>query len=153
MHVFVIMKHKDRAVVTTGPDRTIASLAGLLTTHRIGAVPVTGEDGALVGIIGERDIVRGIAEHGAAALSLPVERLMVTGAPTCRPTDTIREVMSVMTSQRVRHLPVIDDGRLRGIISIGDVVKQRLEAIESEAEDLRGYVTGVELGNVAMFQR
>jgi len=146
------MRHKGGAVITTVPDQTITSVADLLTVNHIGAVPVLDRDGSLVGIISERDIIRGIAEHGAAALSLPVERLMVTEALTCLPSDTLTKIMSVMTCQRVRHLPVIEDGKLQGIISIGDVVKHRLEEVELEAEDLRGYVAGVEHGKVVMFQ-
>ncbi len=142
MHVSAVLKRKGGVVVTATPEQTIASVAMLLTANRIGAVLVVTQDGGLAGILSERDIIRGIAEHGAAVLSLPAERLMTREVTSCRPSDTIGDVMKMMTRGRFRHVPVLDHGRIQGVISIGDAVKQRLDEAELEVETLRGYVSG-----------
>jgi CBS domain-containing protein len=101
------------------------------------------EDGTGVdGILSERDIVRSLAEHGTALLSLPVEDLMTRRVITCGPEDTVEELMSLMTERRIRHLPVLDGGRLCGLVSIGDIVKNRLEEVEYEATSLRSFIAG-----------
>jgi CBS domain-containing protein len=138
--VSAVLEQKGHKVVTIDPRQTVASLARLLTTNRIGAVPVVNEQGRLVGIISERDIVHGMAEHGEAVNALTVERLMTREVKTCSPEDAIVELMEVMTLQRFRHLPVLRNGALHGIVSIGDVVKQRLHEAQSELEALRTYI-------------
>lgn len=98
------------------------------------------EEGQLIGIISERDIIRGISEHVDAALKLPADELMTRDVKTCTSEDQLVDIMEVMTLQRIQHLPVIQNGALHGIVSIGDVVKQRLEEVQSEAEELRRYI-------------
>ena len=140
MHVADILKVKGTDVVTTGPDETVAATVRLLNVKRIGAVVVCDAAAKVVGVISERDIIRGVAVNGARALEMRVRDLMTSEVITCKPTETISEVMKVMTERRFRHLPVIDGGELQGIISIGDVVKNRLEETEMEARVLRDYV-------------
>jgi CBS domain-containing protein len=142
MHVATILRDKGSEIVTTTPERTIADTARLLDEHKIGAVIVLDGDGAVAGVLSERDIVRGIARHGERALSMQVRELMTSEVVVCKPEDTVQEIMALMTVRRVRHVPVMQDGRLSGIISIGDVVKHRLGEIEMEAESLRAYVQG-----------
>jgi CBS domain-containing protein len=142
MYVRSLLKSKGSDVITTNPDETVEATARLLTANRIGAVVVCDEGRSLVGIISERDIVQGMAETGGAVCGRHVRDLMKTEVRTCAPEDSITEIMSIMTTRRIRHLPVVEDGVLVGIISIGDVVKHRLEEIESEVEGLRDYVLG-----------
>lgn len=142
MHVAAVLKRKGNNVVIIHPDRTISDAAHLLTTHRIGAVVVAEQDRQVRGIISERDIIHGIARHGQRVLDMPVTELMTREVLTCDPGDTMARIMGVMTDRRVRHLPVCEDGRLVGMISIGDVVKQRLNEAEVEVESLRDYVGG-----------
>jgi CBS domain-containing protein len=118
----------------------LAAAAQLLATHRIGAVIIRGAGGRVAGILSERDIVRAIAEHGAAALSTPVSQVMTRNVETCGEDDTIASLMERMTKGKFRHIPVVVKGELKGIVSIGDVVKQRLGEIESESEALRDYI-------------
>ncbi len=139
--VSAVLKQKGYEVTTVAPQQSVASLARLLTARRIGAAPVVDEVGRLVGIVSERDIVRGIAEHGEAVMGMAVGRLMTREVRTCAPEDAIVELMEVMTMQRIRHLPVIREGALAGIVSIGDVVKQRLHEAQSELEALRQYIS------------
>ena len=127
------------AVVTTGG--TIASVADVLTQNRIGATPVADQNGRLIGIISERDIIHGLAEYGDAVRQLPVDRLMTRDVVTCSLEDSIVGLMEVMTNRRIRHLPVIENGKLRGIVSIGDVVKQRLAEAQFELDELRRYIS------------
>jgi len=136
-----ILKHKGYDVVTIDPDRSVSSVAEVLTDNRIGATPVTDGQGRLIGIISERDIIRGLTQYGAAALSLPAERLMTHEVMTCSSGDPIVGLMEVMTNRRIRHLPVVQNGRLEGIVSIGDVVKQRLAEAQFELDALRRYIT------------
>jgi len=135
-----VLKHKGHDVVTVAPQQTVASVVKVLTQNRIGAVPVINEKGQLVGIISERDIIRGMSEHAEAVLTLPADQLMTRDVKTCSSEDHLVDIMEVMTLQRIRHLPVIENGALHGIVSIGDVVKQRLEEVQSEAEELRRYI-------------
>jgi CBS domain-containing protein len=140
--VFVsdILKLKDSEVVTTGPDETVDATARLLSRRRIGAVVVVDMDNAVIGIISERDVVRGIATKGEAVLDTPVRALMTADVVTCTTGETIAGIMKTMTDHRFRHMPVVEDGVLKGMISIGDVVKHRLEETEMEAQALRDYV-------------
>ena len=135
-----VLKHKGHDVVTVGPDQTVASVVKLLAQNRIGALPVINADGRLVGIISERDIVRAIAQHPDAVMAMPAERLMTREVKTCTSEDQLVDLAEVMTRQRIRHLPVVENGVLHGIVSIGDVVKQRLEEVQTEAEELRNYI-------------
>jgi CBS domain-containing protein len=135
-----ILKHKGHDVVTVAPLQTVTWVVEVLAQNRIGAVPVVSEGGQLIGIISERDIVRGMSKHAEAVLTLPAHQLMTREVKTCTPEDQLVEIMEVMTLQRIRHLPVVENGELHGIVSIGDVVKQRLEEVQSEAEELRSYI-------------
>jgi len=138
--VSAVLERKGRQVVTVSPNDSVATLVKVLTRNRIGAAPVVDQAGRLTGIISERDVIRGIAEHGEAAITLPVGRLMTTDVRTCAPEDAIVELMETMTLQRFRHLPVMRNGALDGIVSIGDVVKQRLKEAQSELDELRSYI-------------
>jgi CBS domain-containing protein len=135
-----VLKNKGHDVVSVAPHQTIASVVKVLTQNRIGAAPVINEAGQLIGIISERDIIRGMSEYAGTVLTLPAEQLMTREVKTCSFEDQLVDLMEVMTLQRIRHLPVIENGALHGIVSIGDVVKQRLEEVQSEAEDLRRYI-------------
>ena len=137
-----ILAGKGRDVVTMRPDATIPEVAKLLKAKRIGAVVVTEADGGLCGIISERDLARGLADHGADLLTLRVGDLMTREVSTCSPNDGIDQLMQQMTEGRFRHLPVVEDGRMIGIISIGDVVKHRLQELEQEAHMLHDYISG-----------
>ena len=136
-----VLKHKGNEVVTVGPAHTVMRIAKLLAQNRIGAVPVVNDQALLIGIISERDIIRGMSEYAGTVLTLPAEQLMTREVKTCSFEDELVDLMEVMTLQRIRHLPVIEGEALHGIISIGDVVKQRLDEIRFEAEELRRYIS------------
>ena len=140
MNVKSILDQKGREVVTIAPDRTLAEATRLLAEHRIGAVVVTGADGSIAGILSERDIVRMLGEDGTAVLDQPVSSAMTASVKICHESHGIIEVMEIMTRGRFRHLPVETDGRLAGIVSIGDVVKRRIEDVEREAAEIRNYI-------------
>lgn len=140
MTVRLILEEKGRDVVTLEPGATLAQAAQLLGARRIGAVVVTAGDRKIRGILSERDIVRAVGELGTEALSLTVDKAMTAKVSTCREANTVNEVMEIMTRGRFRHLPVEKDGQLDGIISIGDVVKLRIEEVEREAEQIRDYI-------------
>jgi CBS domain-containing protein len=135
-----ILQQKGYDVVTVTSGQTIESVVAVLTENRIGATPVLDDQGAMVGIVSERDVIRGMAQQGAAVLRLSAEQLMTREVKTCSPSDAVVELMETMTNRRIRHLPVIENGSLRGIVSIGDVVKQRLAEAQFELEELRKYV-------------
>jgi CBS domain-containing protein len=141
MHVAAVIKRKGSDVVTIAADRTIAEAVNVLAERRIGALLVMDGNDAVDGIISERDIVGALSRSGADVLARKVSDVMTRKVRSCSCHDTIAEVMTVMTQERSRHLPVIDDGKVVGMISIGDVVKQRLDDAELEVESLRGYVT------------
>ncbi len=140
MTVSAILANKGREVVTIGPAAAIADAVAVLAKRRIGAVLVLEENGRIAGIVSERDIVRSIAPSAGAALGHPVAAIMTRSVMTCSEGETIDSVMSRMTRGRFRHLPVVNHGRLTGIISIGDVVKARIEQVEHEAEEMRAYI-------------
>ena len=140
MHVSDVLKVKGSDVITTGPGESISATVRMLNVKRIGAVIVRDAKDAVIGIISERDVIRGIAVNGERALDMEVRDLMTAEVSDCTSNDTVSEVMKIMTVGRFRHVPVIDDGVLKGIISIGDVVKHRLEETEMEARVLRDYV-------------
>jgi signal-transduction protein with cAMP-binding, CBS, and nucleotidyltransferase domain len=120
--------------------RRTAAAAKLLSTHRIGAVVIRGAGGRLAGILSERDIMRALSEHGASALTLAVGQVMTRNVVTCGEDETIASIMERMTTGKFRHMPVVTAGNLVGLVSIGDVVKQRLGEIEQESEALRDYI-------------
>jgi CBS domain-containing protein len=140
MNVETILKTKGRDVITTRPDATVAAAARELQQRSIGAIVVLDDKGGVSGILSERDVVHTLAKIGPASLSLPVSEVMTRRLYTCKLTDTINDLMALMTAQRIRHLPVVEMGKLCGIVSIGDVVKYRLEEVEFEAGALREYV-------------
>lgn len=141
MIVETILKGKNPNVTTVGAELSIAHVCTLLTARRIGAAPVMNGT-VLAGIISERDILHALARHGAAALDLKVGDAMTTTVQTTSLRTTVEEAMAAMTNGRFRHLPVVEGGRLVGIISIGDVVKARLDEQQYEVENLRSYVVG-----------
>lgn len=140
MLVTHILQEKGREVLAIAPDATLAEAARVLTKNRIGALIVRNEDGALAGIISERDIVRALAESGAAALSLVCGACMTKNVATCEESDTIVEIMETMTRCRFRHMPVVQDESVVGIVSIGDVVKTRIAETMREAQALKEYI-------------
>ena len=137
MNVDGILRAKGATVVTVKPDATVRDLVDGLRNERIGAMVVSADGRTIDGIISERDVVRGIAERGIQVLAAPVRELMTREVVTCSPDDSVKRVMAVMTQRRVRHVPVVVDGVLGGIVSIGDVVKNRLEEMEIETNVLR----------------
>ena len=137
MRIKDILATKGGRVVTVPPSERIDVLAHRLRAERISAVIVSGEDETTVGIISERDVVHGLAEYGAELLAMSVSKLMTRHVKSCTPDDSVKDVMQMMTQFRIRHLPVMDEGRLIGIVSIGDVVKNRLEDMGMEANLLR----------------
>jgi CBS domain-containing protein len=127
-------------VETIRPDATIADATDRLKTKRIGVLVVSANGTSVDGIISERDIVSGLADYGASLLDQRVEALMTRAVKTCSAEDTVISVMELMTDRRIRHVPVVQDGALAGIVSIGDAVKSRLQELESEASHLRDYI-------------
>ena len=140
MNVKSILAAKGGDIISIEPTADLAAAAKLLSAHRIGAVIIRGAGGRLSGILSERDIVRALAEQGADALTLPVGQVMTRNVTTCGVDDTVASIMERMTTGKFRHLPVVDKDKLVGLISIGDVVKQRVEEIERESEALRDYI-------------
>ena len=135
-----ILAGKRGNVVTIEPTADLATAVKLLAERRIGAVVILGADHRIVGILSERDIVRALAEHGPTVLNEPVGQVMTRDVNTCSEDDTIGELMDRMTTGRFRHMPVVQQGKLIGIVSIGDVVKSRVEEIDHEAKALRDYI-------------
>ena len=140
MTVRAILDLKGRDVTTIVPDKTLGDAASLLSQHKIGALVVTGADRRVTGILSERDIVKAVSAGGAAALEEKIAARMTREVVTCGPHDTMAELMGRMTAGRFRHVPVVENGRLVGIISIGDVVKHRLAEMERESSALRDYI-------------
>jgi CBS domain-containing protein len=140
MTVARILSEKGREVFTTQPHRTLKEVIDLLASKGVGAVVVSDASMSVLGILSERDVVRVIAHYGAAALDDPVSRHMTAKVITVTRGDTIDHVMQTMTEGRFRHVPVVEDGRLIGIISIGDVVKRHVNMIDSERQALREYI-------------
>lgn len=133
---------KGRDVVTVGPDKTLLEVAGILNMKKIGAVVIAGMEGRIAGIFTERDLVRAIAGQGPGVLDKPVKSAMTTTVTRCQMDTTVDELMGMMSAGRFRHVPVEQDGRLAGIISIGDVVKSRIREVELEAEQMKAYIAG-----------
>lgn len=140
MIVAQILADKGRDVIATTADASLAEAASVLAKRKIGALVVLEEGARLVGIVSERDIVRAVAASGPDGLKKSVGSVMTQSVITCGESESINDVMTRMTRGRFRHLPVVEKGRLSGIISVGDVVKARLEEVEREAEDMRAYI-------------
>ena len=140
MNVAAILKHKGRTVATASATSSLMDVAKILGAKKIGAVVVTDAGGRVTGIISERDIIRMIAGHGSDVLSRPVSDAMTHAVVTCVEADTLDDLMSKMTARRFRHLPVVEDGQLAGIVSIGDVVKHHISEVEMEATAMREYI-------------
>ena len=142
MTIATILGGKGHEVVSIAGDRTVAEAVRLLAERRIGAVPVIEGD-AVIGIFSERDVIHSLERDGAAALDRRVSELMTSPAITVAPGESILGALALMTRRRIRHLPVIESGRCIGLVSIGDLVKHRIERIEKEAEAMRAYIQAV----------
>ena len=142
MPISDILRIKGTQVVTVTPDTKVRRLLAVLAEHRIGAVVVSADGTSVDGIASERDIVRALAMRGAAVMSEPVTEIYTAEVYTVTPQTPLEEVMRLMTEHRVRHAPVVADGRLLGIVSIGDVVKNRIDDLETERTALTDYITG-----------
>jgi CBS domain-containing protein len=141
MRITDLLRVKGTRVVTVTPDTTVRQLLTVLAEHGIGAVIVSHDGTSLDGIASERDIVRAFAKRGAAVMSEPVTAIYTAEVHTVTPDTQIEDVMRMMTERRVRHAPVVQDGSLRGIVSIGDVVKNRIDELETERAALTDYIT------------
>jgi CBS domain-containing protein len=141
MNVAAILKLKGRNVVTIASEMSLLDVAKLLQEKRIGCIVIEGDDGKVAGIVSERDIVRAIGKSGAKVLKEPVANYMTRAVVTAREADTIDRLMSEMTAHHFRHMPVVERGRLVGLVSIGDVVKMRIAEAEMEAAAMREYIT------------
>jgi CBS domain-containing protein len=142
MRISDVLRVKGGRVVTVSPETHVDALLGVLAEHRIGAIVVSTDGVRVDGIVSERDIVRALAERGAAVLTEPVTAIHTTEVHTVEPEASLEEVERLMTERRFRHVPVVVDGVLRGIVSIGDVVKERIGELETERSSLAGYITG-----------
>jgi CBS domain-containing protein len=142
MKVTNLLATKGHEVATISQERSVIDAIALLKERGIGALVVTGKKAPLVGIFSERDIVRALAASGAKALTLKVSELMSHDVVTCNESTELNDLMTTMTERRIRHVPVVDDGHLTGLISIGDVVKARLDELESDKKSLLDYVSG-----------
>lgn len=140
MNVKEILAAKGGDIVSIEPTAELSAAAKLLSARHIGSLVICGAGGRLAGILSERDIVRALAEHGAEALALPVAQVMTRNVMTCGESDTVADIMEQMTAGKFRHLPVVNEGRLVGLVSIGDVVKQRVDEVERESEAMRDYI-------------
>ncbi len=142
MRITDVLRRKGDRVVTIGPDHTVRALLDALAEHRVGALVVSSGNGRVDGIVSERDVVRRLQSVGAAMLDLPVSAIMTADVHTADPDASLEELMVMMTDRRIRHVPVVVDGRLAGIVSIGDVVKHRIGELQSERDQLTAYITG-----------
>ena len=140
MRVSELLKTKGSSVVTLKPDALVSELVGELTRRNIGAVVVSNDGSTVKGIASERDVVRAVNQFGAAILDQPVRALMSSDVHTCSPDDAVDSLMATMTNHHIRHVPVIEHGVLVGIVSIGDVVKTRLEELEKDRAELVNYI-------------
>lgn len=135
-----ILQRKGNQVVSIAATTPVAQVVAQLTENNIGALVVSSKNDPVAGIISERDIVKALAAQGPEVLERPASELMSTNLTTCQPRSTVDELMRLMTERRIRHIPVLDDGELAGIVSIGDVVKTRIDELETEAETLHSYL-------------
>ncbi len=143
MRISDVLGTKGNDVVTTSPDTTVRDLVDLLAEHNIGAVIVSTDDEPVAGIVSERDIVRGLVE-GVEVLDAPISQIMTTHVHTADPHESVHDLMRLMSEHRVRHVPVVVDGALHGIVSIGDVVKSRIGELEFERDQLSSYVSNTQ---------
>lgn len=141
MQVSVLLQVKGSEVITVTPEISTTEALAVLARHRIGAVVVSSDGQQIDGVLSERDVVRALAAEGGGVLDAPVRTLMSTEIITCQPDTTIDELMTTMTERRVRHVPVLVDGRLAGLVSIGDVVKDRISVLENETKVLHDYIS------------
>jgi CBS domain-containing protein len=142
MRIIDVLRGKSGSVVTVTPDTPVDQLLGVLADHKIGAAVVSQDGSTVDGIVSERDVVRALAVRGSAVLAEPVSAISTADVFTVAPDAALAEVERQMTERRFRHVPVLVDGALRGIVSIGDVVKKRIDELESERSELAGYITG-----------
>ena len=140
MRVADVLRGKGSEVAAVPPRLSVSGLLDDLARHNVGAMVVVDDKDALVGIVSERDVVRRLNERGSELLTVPVEEIMTTQVVTCEPGDGIDSLAAIMTERRIRHMPVVENGRLIGIVSIGDVVKGRIQQLESERERLESYI-------------
>ncbi|HLS13253.1 MAG TPA: CBS domain-containing protein [Beutenbergiaceae bacterium] len=141
MRISEVIRRKGEAVITIAPDATVEQLLAILDEHRVGAVIVSADEGASVaGIVSERDVVRELHRDGADVLGRAVSAIMTSGVTTCVPDDDLETLARTMTEKRIRHLPVVVDGQLRAIVSIGDIVKHRIDELQAERDQLVDYV-------------
>ena len=140
MAVAHILRQKGTSVVTVEPGDSVQTIVDMLARHRIGAVVVVDPAGGIAGIVSERDVVRAMVGDMAAVSSMTAKDIMTAKVRTCSPTDSEAELMQMMTESRIRHLPVVANGRVTGMISIGDVVKLRIESMEAEADPMKTYI-------------
>ncbi|MBA8880269.1 CBS domain-containing protein [Phyllobacterium myrsinacearum] len=140
MTVKMILERKGYDVFSAAPETTLADAVAALAKHKIGAIVIVDDKRAIKGILSERDVVRAIAADGADALWRPISEIMTIKVNVCSEKHTVNQVMEIMTRGRFRHLPVEKDGRLYGIVSIGDVVKLRIEEVERESQEIRSYI-------------
>jgi len=140
LQVSVLLQGKGSDVVTVAPEMSTAEVVAALAEHHIGAVVVSTDGRTIVGVLSERDVVRALATDGPAALDRPASAWMTTEVVSCRPDSTVEELMSTMTQRRIRHVPVVVDGNLVGLVSIGDVVKDRISGLEQEKQVLHDYI-------------
>ena len=141
MRITDVLRRKGDLVVTIAPDESVRSLLEALAQHKVGALVVSSRAGVVDGIVSERDVVRRLHSDGAGVLDVPVSAIMTTALHTAKPEDSLDDLMVMMTEKRVRHIPVLVDDRLVGIVSIGDVVKHRIEELQSERDQLTAYIT------------
>jgi CBS domain-containing protein len=142
MRITDVLRRKGDLVVTIRPDDTVKVLLDALAEHRVGALVVSSGGGRLDGIVSERDVVRHIQADGPGVLDGPVSAIMTTDLHTASPQETTENLMVLMTDKRIRHVPVVVDGAMVGIVSIGDVVKHRIDELQSERDQLTAYITG-----------
>ncbi|ATY10734.1 CBS domain-containing protein [Amycolatopsis sp. AA4] len=141
MRIADVLQRKGATVATVSPGTTVAELLAGLARHNVGAMVVVDAEGGIAGIVSERDVVRKLNDHGPAVLEGPVADIMTTMVASCTPDDPVDRLSVVMTERRIRHVPVLDGGRLAGIVSIGDVVKIRMEQLEQSQEQLEAYIS------------
>jgi CBS domain-containing protein len=141
MRISEVLRHKGNVVTTIAPQASVQELLDTLAEHNIGAVIVSADGASIDGIVSERDVVRRLHEDGAALLGQPVLTIMTTDVHTCTLDTHIDDLMRLMTQQRIRHVPIVSDGRLAGIVSIGDVVKNRIDELEYERKHLVDYIS------------
>ena len=141
MLISEVLRRKGGEVFTVPPQTSVRDLLDQLAEHHVGALVVSPDGAEVVGIVSERDVVRRLAVHGSDLLGRPVSEIMTPEVRTCAPTDTVDQLMELMTARRFRHVPVVERDRLLGIVSIGDVVKQRMDELQTERDQLSTYIT------------